>query len=247
MAGPSRCAAAYVAAAAVVLAAAAASQLMARPGHPGEGPPPAAADRDHGYTGGHSTGSPGRFDLAELLGRAADVAAAPLAHEGRAHGSPAGALAGVPVLAPAAGTLSSSFSAGRWHPVLKLVRPHRGIDIAAPAGTPILAPAPGTVRFAGAGSRSFGLVVELDHGGGFVTRFAHASRVLVRPGDQVHRGQLIALVGSTGLATGPHLHYEVLLHGRQLDPALFLPPGTFAPHGSGQHRTAIAPRAAEDD
>jgi murein DD-endopeptidase MepM/ murein hydrolase activator NlpD len=177
----------------------------------------------------------GRFDLALLLDRAGELAAAPH-DEPTSWGRRVGRLANTPVLSPSA-TVTSPFSEGRRHPILDVVRPHRGLDIAAPAGTPILAPAPGTVQFAGNGPRSYGLMVEIDHGFGFVTRFAHASRVLVQTGDRVQTGHRVALVGATGLVTGPHLHYEVLLHGRQVDPALFLPAGT----GATLHPAADAP------
>jgi murein DD-endopeptidase MepM/ murein hydrolase activator NlpD len=123
-----------------------------------------------------------------------------------------------------------------------VVRPHRGVDIAAPAGTPILATAAGTVRFAGEGPRGYGLMVDVDHGFGIVSRFAHASRLLVRAGQHVEAGHRIALVGATGLATGPHLHYEVLVHGQRVDPASILPAGALAaaPFGSGRPVASIA-------
>jgi murein DD-endopeptidase MepM/ murein hydrolase activator NlpD len=131
-------------------------------------------------------------------------------------------LAAVPSIMPSTGHLSSLFSKGRRHPVLRITRPHRGIDIAAPVGEPILAPAGGRVVFAGWKSGGYGNTVEIDHGYGYLTRFAHASRVLVRRGDMVERGQTIAEVGATGLVTGPHLHYEVEVNGQQVDPLNFI-------------------------
>jgi murein DD-endopeptidase MepM/ murein hydrolase activator NlpD len=131
-------------------------------------------------------------------------------------------LASTPTIAPAAGPLSSLFSNGRYHPVLRVTRPHKGIDIAARVGEPILAPATGTVRFSGAKGNGYGNMVEIDHGYGYVTRFAHASRLLVRNGQSVKRGDVIALVGATGLVSGPHLHYEVEIDGRQVDPLNFI-------------------------
>ncbi len=131
-------------------------------------------------------------------------------------------LAATPSIAPSSGHLSSLFSRNRRHPVLKITRPHEGIDIAAPVGEPILAPAKGKVRFAGWKSGGYGNTVEIDHGYGYVTRFAHASRVLVRMGQTVERGQSIAEVGATGLVSGPHLHYEVEFNGKAVDPLNFI-------------------------
>lgn len=131
-------------------------------------------------------------------------------------------LAATPTIAPANGHLSSLFSGTRFHPVLRISRPHKGIDIAARTGEPILAAARGTVRFAGNKGNGYGNMVEIDHGYGYVTRYAHASRLLVRNGQQVARGDLIARVGATGLTSGPHLHYEVEMEGRQVDPLNFI-------------------------
>ena len=131
-------------------------------------------------------------------------------------------LASMPSIAPAEGHLSSLFSPNRRHPVLRISRPHKGIDIAAPVGEPILAPAKGVVRFAGSKANGYGNMVEIDHGYGYVTRFAHASRLMVRTGQRVERGHVIAAVGATGLVSGPHLHYEVESNGRQVDPLHFI-------------------------
>jgi murein DD-endopeptidase MepM/ murein hydrolase activator NlpD len=131
-------------------------------------------------------------------------------------------LAATPSISPSSGHLSSLFSRGRYHPVLRITRPHKGIDIAAPVGEPILAPAKGTVRHAGFKSGGYGNVVEIDHGFGYVTRFAHASKVLVREGQEVKRGDVIAEVGATGLVSGPHLHYEVEVNGRPVNPLNFI-------------------------
>lgn len=131
-------------------------------------------------------------------------------------------LEATPSIAPADGPLSSVFSSARKHPVLRITRPHKGIDIAAAVGEPIMAPAKGVVTFAGARSGGYGNMVEIDHGYGYITRFAHASKILVRTGQTVQRGQLIAKVGATGLTTGPHLHYEVEVNGKQVDPLNFI-------------------------
>jgi murein DD-endopeptidase MepM/ murein hydrolase activator NlpD len=131
---------------------------------------------------------------------------------------------------PAVGRIASGFTEARWHPLLHMVRPHLGVDVAAPRGTRIVAPAPGRVSFVGR-KFQFGLVVEIDHGGGIMTRYAHCRSALVKVGDQVKHGQTIARVGSSGLTTGPHLHYEVLVSGRAVDPMHFrIPqPGETAP------------------
>jgi len=130
-------------------------------------------------------------------------------------------IASTPSIQPTRGYVSSTFSRSRWHPILERSRPHEGLDISAPKGTPILAAAKGTVLFVGT-QGDYGRMVEIDHGHGYVTRYAHASRTLVRSGQRVERGEKIAEVGDTGLAIGPHLHYEVLLNGRAQNPANFI-------------------------
>lgn len=98
---------------------------------------------------------------------------------------------------------------------------HEGLDFAAPRGSSIHAASGGVVSWSGFRS-GYGKMVELSHGNGLVTRYAHASSVLVKVGDLVEKGQLIAKVGSTGKSTGPHLHFEVRMAGHPLDPRLFL-------------------------
>jgi murein DD-endopeptidase MepM/ murein hydrolase activator NlpD len=132
-------------------------------------------------------------------------------------------LAATPSIMPTQGWLSSAFSSMRSHPILHVARPHEGIDVTAPMGTPIEAPAAGTVRDAG-WEAGYGNTIVIDHGFGTVTKFAHASKILVREGQRVSRGQRIALVGNTGLATGPHLHYEVHVNGRAVDPLRYVLP-----------------------
>ena len=99
---------------------------------------------------------------------------------------------------------------------------HQGIDIAAETGTPIVATADGVVTAAGWNGGGYGNMVDIDHGEGIATRYAHASSVVVTAGQRVRRGQIIAYVGSTGFSTGPHLHYEVRLGGHPVNPALYL-------------------------
>ena len=101
---------------------------------------------------------------------------------------------------------------------------HEGIDFPSPVGTTITAAASGKVIFAGVHS-AYGKMVEVDHGNGLVTRYAHASKLLVKAGDLVLRGQPIARVGTTGRSTGAHLHYEVRLNGTPQNPARFFKPG----------------------
>ena len=132
-------------------------------------------------------------------------------------------LAATPSIMPTQGWLTSAFSSMRAHPILHIARPHEGIDVTAPLGTPIEAPAAGVVRDAGWES-GYGNTIVIDHGFGTVTKFAHASKILVREGQRVSRGQRIALVGNTGLATGPHLHYEVHVNGRAVDPLRYVLP-----------------------
>ncbi len=130
-------------------------------------------------------------------------------------------LLSTPSILPTAGLLTSGFSSARMHPIHNRALPHEGIDISAPRGTPILAAANGRVRFAGRRS-GYGLMVEIDHGYGYTTVYGHASQVLVRNGQQVERGDVIARVGSTGLATSPHLHYEVRVGGRPVNPMNYI-------------------------
>lgn len=106
----------------------------------------------------------------------------------------------------------------RFHPILKVVRPHEGIDLTAPRGTPIYATADGDVLQAGYREGGFGKKVLIDHGYGYRTLYGHCDEILVQPGQKVNRGEIIARVGSTGLSKSPHLHYEVHVNGRPVDP-----------------------------
>jgi murein DD-endopeptidase MepM/ murein hydrolase activator NlpD len=132
-------------------------------------------------------------------------------------------LAATPSIMPTQGWLTSAFSAMRTHPILHVARPHEGIDVTAPMGTPIEAPAAGVVIETG-WENGYGNTVSIDHGYGIVTKFAHTSKILVHEGQRVSRGQRIALVGNSGLATGPHLHYEVHVNGRPVDPLKYVLP-----------------------
>ncbi len=117
---------------------------------------------------------------------------------------------------PVNARITSTFGM-RYHPILHRTRMHTGIDFGASFGSPIHAAASGVV-IATAWMRGYGNVVMIDHGGGYSTVYAHTSRILCSQGQHVERGQVIAAVGATGLATGPHLHFEVRFHGRPVDP-----------------------------
>ncbi len=114
--------------------------------------------------------------------------------------------------------IGSGFSPRRFHPILKRWRQHEGIDFIATVGTDIYAAADGVVKSARL-SDSFGRVVEIDHGYGITTLYAHMSKFEVKYGDKVKRGQIIGHVGNTGLSAGPHLHYEVHFKDKPVDPA----------------------------
>ena len=113
--------------------------------------------------------------------------------------------------------ISSGFSRRRLHPILKKPRPHLGTDYAAPTGTEVRATAQGRVVAAG-WKGGYGKLIELEHANGFRTRYGHLSRIAVRKGQQVQQKEIIGRVGMTGLATGPHLHYELIKNGRHTDP-----------------------------
>jgi murein DD-endopeptidase MepM/ murein hydrolase activator NlpD len=122
--------------------------------------------------------------------------------------------------------ITSHFNMHRYHPILKRVRPHEGIDYGAPAGAPVEATASGVVTWAG-WRGGYGNLIELRHPGNIRTRYAHLSAISagVRVGAHIDQGQMIGRVGMTGLATGPHLHYEFLQNGVHKDPLTVKMPG----------------------
>ena len=132
-------------------------------------------------------------------------------------------LESTPSILPTTGWLTSRYSKSRMHPIHNRPLPHEGVDISAPKGTPIFAAAKGRVVRAG-WVVGYGLTVEVDHGYGYTTLYGHASKLLVQRGQMVSRGDVIAQVGSTGIATAPHLHYEVSLNGIPQNPANFILP-----------------------
>lgn len=113
--------------------------------------------------------------------------------------------------------VTSGFDRKRYHPVLKRTRPHYGVDFGAPTGTPIRAVADGVVTYA-ATNGGHGRFVKIDHAGPYKTSYSHLSRINVKKGEHVTQGQIIGKVGSTGLATGPHLHYEFWKGSSRVDP-----------------------------
>jgi len=126
-----------------------------------------------------------------------------------------------PIGWPLKGGYVSSRFGKRVDPFTKRATFHAGVDIASPKGTPFTAMADGVVTYSGKRA-GYGNMVEIDHGGGRSTRYGHASALLVAKGDYVKKGQKIGLVGSTGRSTGPHLHFEVLTNGKQINPRQYL-------------------------
>jgi murein DD-endopeptidase MepM/ murein hydrolase activator NlpD len=146
------------------------------------------------------------------------VARAHVEHLGRT-------LQSVPVRKPLEGDAETSSGFGvRLDPFIRAPAMHSGLDFRAPTGERVLATATGTVATAG-WNGGYGRMVEIDHGNGYATRYAHLSEILVKEGQSVRPGQLIGRVGSTGRSTGPHLHYETRIDGEAVDPRKFLRAG----------------------
>jgi murein DD-endopeptidase MepM/ murein hydrolase activator NlpD len=193
------------------------------------GPVGSWAERDRLLEDGGSNGREAmrtHVDLDQLM-RRANLVSASLREAADSLGAHQTRLASTPSIMPTVGFLSSNFARIRYHPILHYGRPHEGIDISTPYGTPIIAPAAGRVIRVG-WENGYGLTVELDHGYGVTTRYAHQSRTAVRVGQQLKRGDRIGFVGSTGLSTGPHLHYEVIVDGRPTDPLKYVMPNAIA-------------------
>ncbi len=130
-------------------------------------------------------------------------------------------FASIPAIQPISNKQLMALASGfgmRTHPIYKVRKLHSGIDFAASIGTPIYATADGKVTTVEVKFSGYGKLVEIDHGFGYRTRYAHMHEFAVRKGQQVRRGDLIGYVGNTGLSTAPHLHYEVLINGKQVDP-----------------------------
>jgi murein DD-endopeptidase MepM/ murein hydrolase activator NlpD len=127
----------------------------------------------------------------------------------------------MPAIKPCEGTLAYHGFGKRLHPILNRIRMHEGIDIVTNVGTPVHASGDGRVIFVGY-KGGYGLTVEIDHGYGYKTLYAHLSKTHVKKGAKISRGDLIAKSGNTGLSTGPHLHYEVEHNGVKQDPKRFI-------------------------
>ncbi|MEO0083318.1 MAG: M23 family metallopeptidase [candidate division WOR-3 bacterium] len=121
--------------------------------------------------------------------------------------------------------ISSHFSKARFHPILKVVRPHRGIDYVAPSGAPVSAIGDGVITFVG-WKNGYGRFIEIQHSQRFSSRYGHLQRYAqgIGRGKRVKQGQIIGYVGATGLATGPHLHFELLKNGQWVNPIKIIPP-----------------------
>jgi murein DD-endopeptidase MepM/ murein hydrolase activator NlpD len=123
----------------------------------------------------------------------------------------------VPTLRPLKGRILSGFGYRR-DPISGGVHFHPGLDLDARYGEPIHAVAEGTVIEAGGSDGGYGIQVEIDHGYGYVTKYAHMSKLAVKPGQKVKRKDVIGYVGNTGYSVGAHLHYEVIRYGNKIDP-----------------------------
>ncbi|MBI3435102.1 MAG: M23 family metallopeptidase, partial [Proteobacteria bacterium] len=135
------------------------------------------------------------------------------------------ALVAVPLRKPIIGQTETSSGFGvRIDPFIRAPAMHTGLDFRGSTGEPVRATAAGTVTTAG-WNGGYGQMVEIDHGNGFATRYAHLSKIDVDVGDKVHGGQTVGRLGSTGRSTGPHLHYETRVEGEAVDPQKFLRAG----------------------
>ena len=129
-------------------------------------------------------------------------------------------LKSTPTIMPTKGWITSYFG-HRISPTAGVRKMHEGLDVGASYGTPIIAPADGIVTYAG-NKAGFGLFVQIDHGYGIETIYAHSQKIITKNGDRVKRGDHIANIGSSGYSTGPHLHYEVRVNGIAVDPLYFV-------------------------
>lgn len=130
-------------------------------------------------------------------------------------------FASIPAIQPISNKRLTALTSGfglRVDPFYRIFVMHAGIDFAAPEGTPIYATADGEIIAADTTVYGYGKMITIDHGYGYQTRYAHLNEFAVKPGKRVKRGECIAFVGNTGLSTGPHLHYEVMLQGTQINP-----------------------------
>jgi murein DD-endopeptidase MepM/ murein hydrolase activator NlpD len=144
------------------------------------------------------------------------------------------------------GRITSRFSFARKHPILKVVRPHLGVDYAAPVGTPVQSVAAGVVTDAGR-SGGNGNMVRIRHSGGYETTYLHLSRIAVKSGARVIQGDVVGNVGSTGLSTGPHLDFRIRQHGKAVNPTkIIFPPGAPVPAVQFSRFAALRDRLIND-
>jgi murein DD-endopeptidase MepM/ murein hydrolase activator NlpD len=191
------------------------------------GPDAGPSKRGSGIGGGTSSmpidGDADRFDIKEEMARLGDLVQEQGDHLRALEQflSRAGkVLASLPSRWPIRGPVNSEFGR-RLSPWSAAAEHHSGIDIGAPIGTPVHAPAPGTVVFSGPHAE-YGLTVVMDHGNDTKSLYGHLSRLGVLAGQQVRRGDLLALTGNTGRSSGPHLHYEIQVGGQAVDPYTYL-------------------------
>ena len=133
-------------------------------------------------------------------------------------------LQSIPAIQPVSNKDLKRIASGfgmRVHPIYKIAKMHTGLDFSADIGTEIYATGDGTIEAVDSKLSGYGHHVIIQHGYGFESLYAHMSKVIVRPGEKVTRGQVIGYVGNTGASTGPHLHYEVLRNGEKVDPAFY--------------------------
>jgi murein DD-endopeptidase MepM/ murein hydrolase activator NlpD len=145
-------------------------------------------------------------------------------------------FAHMPAIKPMTGAYSVHGFGMRVHPVLRVYRMHTGVDIIGDVGNNVYAAGDGVVRFAGRTQGGYGVVLEIDHGYGYSTLYAHLSTVLVKPGRAIKRGELIAKSGRSGLVSGPHLHYEVRRNGARQNPVDYF----FDDVDAARYRTLLA-------
>lgn len=172
-----------------------------------------------------STGNSDAFTLLQKVSDKADKLIVQMSAQSRSFDTVAGVaqrksemLTSIPAIRPMKNVHSITSGFGRrYHPILKTMRMHTGVDIAAPKGTPVYATADGKVSGENGGS-GYGITIIINHGFSYQSLYAHLSKKVVKPGERVKRGQLIGYVGNTGLSFGPHLHYEVIKNGIKVNP-----------------------------
>jgi len=143
---------------------------------------------------------------------------------------PVDVVTGFPIVFPLLGSKLTSRFGVRKHPVLKYTRHHQGVDLAAPTNTPVRAVAGGVVIFAD-NYVGYGKLVTIQHDDGYTSLYGHLAKILIQPGQRILAGDIVGAVGKTGLATGPHLHFEWHYNNKPLDPVKVFP--GFGENGQG--------------